>query len=120
MPLGIGLQNPPYPVLADPQDTIYAKYGVERSLWGMLNPQNWKHLDGIREGMKMDTFKNTRSGDGEATRMPAEFLIDEQGMIEQVHYHAFAMDFLPLETLLTEWLQVKPNEANENLYQLEP
>ena len=41
-------------------------------------------------------------------------------MIEQIHYHAFAMDFLPLETLLTEWSQVKPNDANENLYQLEP
>jgi peroxiredoxin len=109
MPLGIGLQNPPYPVLADPKDTIYAKYGVERSLWGMFSPQNWKHLDGVREGTKMETFKNTRSGEGEATRMPAEFLINERGIIEQVHYHAFAMDFLPLEDLFGDWLHLQPD-----------
>jgi peroxiredoxin len=105
LPLGIGKQNPPYPVLADPQDIIYAKYGVERSLWGMLSPQNWKNMGGIIEGTKMDTFR--AAAEGEATRMPAEFFIDEQGYIEQVHYHAFATDFLPLDTLLTDWLKIQ-------------
>ncbi len=105
LPLGIGKQNPPYPVLADPQDIIYTKYGVERSLWGMLSPQNWKNMGGIIEGTKMDTFR--AAAEGEATRMPAEFFINEQGYIEQVHYHAFATDFLPLETLLSDWLNLK-------------
>jgi peroxiredoxin len=105
LPLGIGKQTPPYPVLADPQDLIYAKYGVERSLWGMLSPQNWKNMNGIIEGTKMESFRT--ASEGEATRMPAEFLINEQGIIEQAHYHAFATDFLPLETLLTDWLKIK-------------
>ncbi len=105
LPLGIGKQNPPYPVLADPQDTIYAKYGVERSLWGLLSPKNWQNMDSVKEGTKMETFRP--NGDGEVTRMPAEFLINEEGYIEQAHYHAFATDFLPLETLLTDWLKIR-------------
>ncbi|MEY4530131.1 MAG: hypothetical protein RLZZ156_852 [Deinococcota bacterium] len=105
LPLGIGKQKPPYPVLADPQDIIYAKYGVERSLWGMLSPQNWKNMGGIIEGTKMDTFRT--AAEGEATRMPAEFFINERGHIEQVHYHAFATDFLPLDTLLSDWLHLE-------------
>jgi peroxiredoxin len=105
LPLGIGKQQPPYPVLADPKDIIYAKYGVERSLWGMLSPQNWKNMNKIIEGTKMETFRT--AAEGEATRMPAEFFINEQGYIEQVHYHAFATDFLPLDTLLTDWLNLK-------------
>jgi peroxiredoxin len=105
MPLGIGMQNPPYPVLADPKDTTYAEYGVERSLWGMLTPQNWKNMAGIIEGSKMESFR--AAGEGEATRMPAEFLIDEHGRIEHVHYHAFATDFLPLDVLFSDWLKIK-------------
>jgi peroxiredoxin len=105
MPLGIGMQNPPYPVLADPKDTVYAEYGVERSLWGLLSPQNWKNMAGVIEGSKMESFR--AAGEGEATRMPAEFLIDENGRIEQVHYHAFATDFLPLDVLFSDWLKIK-------------
>jgi peroxiredoxin len=105
MPLGIGMQNPPYPVLADPKDAVYAEYGVERSLWGLLSPQNWKNMPGVIEGSKMESFR--AAGEGEATRMPAEFLIDENGRIEQVHYHAFATDFLPLDVLFSDWLKIK-------------
>jgi peroxiredoxin len=105
MPLGIGMQNPPYPVLADPKDAVYAEYGVERSLWGLLSPQNWKNMPGVIEGSKMESFR--AAGEGEATRMPAEFLIDEHGRIEQVHYHAFATDFLPLDVLFSDWLKIK-------------
>lgn len=107
---GIGKQNPPFAVLADWQDEVYEWYGVGRSLWGLINPANFKHLDKIREGFRMETIGG--GPDGEVTRMPAEFLIDEQGYIEQLHYHSFAMDFLPIETLVLDWLKLE-SESND-------
>jgi peroxiredoxin len=99
---GIGKQNPPYPILADPKDTVYALYGVERSLRGILNPKN---LPVAREGIKMETY--VRKGEGEITRMPAEILVGPDGRVLRVHYQAFAADFLPLETLMEDWLGLR-------------
>jgi peroxiredoxin len=106
LPNGVGKQNPPYPCLADPKDRVYAQYGVERSLLGIMTMKN---MAAIKEGMAVrDAFDMTANGmDGEVTRMPAEFLISPDGVIERTHYHAFAADFLPMDTLMSDWLGLR-------------
>jgi alkyl hydroperoxide reductase subunit AhpC len=106
LPLGVGKQNPPYPCLADPKDRVYAQYGVERSLLGILSAKN---MPAIKEGLAVrDAFGMSANGtDGEVTRMPAEFLISPDGVIERTHYHAFAADFLPMDNLMSDWLGLR-------------
>lgn len=98
--LGIGRQRPPYPVLADPDDHTYARYGLTHSLRGTLDPRN---LGTIMQGFAMMGEAALKS-DGELLRMPAEFLIGPDGMIERAHYTAFGADFLPLEDVIA-WSQ---------------
>jgi peroxiredoxin len=109
LPLGVGKQNPPYPCLSDPKDRVYAQYGVERSLLGILSAKN---MPAIKEGLAVrDAFSMSANGtDGEVTRMPAEFLISPDGVIERTHYHAFAADFLPMDNLMSDWLGLRTSD----------
>jgi peroxiredoxin len=111
LPDGVGKQNPPYPCLADPADRVYGLYGVERSLLGILSMKN---LPAIREGLAVrNAFNMSANGtDGEVTRMPAEFLISPEGVIERTHYHAYAADFLPMDTLMGDWLGLRSADFN--------
>ncbi|MBZ9751716.1 redoxin domain-containing protein [Deinococcus sp. HMF7604] len=93
---GIGKQQPPYAVLADPADTTYARYGLTFSLAGTLDPRN---LSTMSKGFRMMGLSALKS-DGELFRMPAEFLIGKDGRIERVHYSAYGADFLPIEEVL--------------------
>lgn len=95
---GIGQLTPPYPVLSDPSDTVYDSYGVQRSLLGALDSRN---MPTIRQGLAMVGLGGLKT-DGEFTRMPAEFLLDEQGRIVHAHYNAYGSDFMPTERVL-DW-----------------
>ncbi|GAA4015463.1 hypothetical protein GCM10022631_29430 [Deinococcus rubellus] len=96
--LGIGKLRPPYPVLADPLDETYDRYGLNHSLRGFLDLRN---LPTALSGLKMMGAAALKD-DGELTRMPAEFLIGEDGRIETAHYNAYGADWLPMERLL-DW-----------------
>jgi peroxiredoxin len=95
---GIGTLRPPYPVLADPQDRTYNQYGLEMSLRGTLDARN---LSTALQGIKMMGSKALKS-DGELLRMPAEFLIGPDGIIEEAHYNSYGSDWLPMERVI-EW-----------------
>jgi peroxiredoxin len=90
----VGKQKPPFPILADPDDAIHTLYGTNRSLFGLLDPRAMpKWLEGYRLGIKHG------STDGEATRMPADFLIGTDLRIEAALYGANAAEHIGIADL---------------------
>jgi len=77
----VGQQHPPFPLVTDPEEKLYKLYGLEHSLMAMLNPYNILTASkafaaGFYPG-KME---------GTITRIPADFLIDENGIVQTVFY----------------------------------
>ncbi|CAM4053584.1 peroxiredoxin-like family protein [Deinococcus marmoris] len=107
---GIGRQRPPYPVLADPHDETYDRYGLRMSLGGTLDPRN---LSTMIQGFRM-MGASALKDDGELLRMPAEFLIGADGVIETAHYNSYGSDWLPLERVLAWADQQKPGSSKLN------
>lgn len=90
----VGRQKPPFPLLADPDDSIHELYGTRRSLLGFMNPlaiPAW--LEGLRLGIPHG------STDGETTRMPADFLLGPNLKLEQVLYGSNASEHIPLDEI---------------------
>ncbi len=90
----VGRQKPPFPLLADPDDAIHALYGTNRSLLGLLDPRampQW--LTGYRLGIQHG------STDGEATRMPADFLIGTDLRVDAALYGANAAEHVSIPDL---------------------
>lgn len=91
----VGKQQPPFPLLADPHSTLYQLYRLETSVKGLLS------LDNAKAG-----FQAARLGflpgmaDGPLSRLPADFLIDEQGMLVQCHYSTRAGEHIDWATVL--------------------
>ena len=93
----VGRLLPPFPLLADPDAKVHNSYKLSKSFFGLMSPKNMALM---RRGMKMEgtavKMKN------KFLTMPAEFLINPDLSIYKAHYHAYAADFLPLETVF-EW-----------------
>ncbi len=98
---GVAHQNPPFPLIADPENELYNLYGVEISKLLMLeeyvNPL--KAVRVIRDSMIAVFGKGFRPGkiDGPIARMPADFLIRPDLTIEQAHYGTYVSDHLRFE-----------------------
>ncbi|MGY2892360.1 peroxiredoxin-like family protein [Deinococcus sp. UYEF24] len=93
---GVGRLRPPYPVLADPHDETYGRYGLGFSLAGTLDLRN---LPTLIQGAKMMGAAAMKS-DGEFLRMPAEFLIGSDGRIQVAHYNSYGSEWLGAEQVL--------------------
>lgn len=87
--------------IADQNAELYKYYGVQKSwfqfLIGFLK-------EGAKKGMKgMKLFKGGIKGmpipDSSFSRIPADFLIDEQGKIIEAHYGEHFGDELPIERI---------------------
>lgn len=90
----------PIPLIGDPEKLIYKQYQVEASLFGMLKtfiaPNTFKLIE---ESKKLNLPKEE---DKAATKslMPADFLIDENFVIQQAYYGQNMADHIPLEAIL--------------------
>lgn len=94
----LGEQNAPFPIVCDPEEELYKLYGLEASLAGYLAPANLPVLASA-------TMKGYMHGaiHGTVTRMPADFLIDEQGIIRDLSYARIAsegLDFARVDAFL--------------------
>lgn len=85
----------PFPILADEDNVYYRAFAIERSLAGMLKAAVLRFpavLDGVLvKGYLPTGFK------GRLDTLPADFLIDERGIIRQAYYAADIGDHLPIE-----------------------
>lgn len=89
----------PFPVVADPLFTLYARYGVGSSWLGLT-------ASAILPSFYVAFARAMRFGfwggaiDGEAARMPADFLISSDRTVRAAHYGRTIGDHLSLDEVL--------------------
>lgn len=94
----------PFAAIADPDRTLYARFGVESSPKANLHPRAWTAplrwqswavvWQGLRAGGKLGLGGESMLG------LPADFLIDTGGRIVAVHYGSHANDQWSVDDLL--------------------
>lgn len=86
----------PFPIIADEDNKYYREYGIEHSVLGVLKGMFLRMptlLKGMSKGYIPTTIK------GSMTTMPADFLIDREGIIQVAHYGEDEGDHLPFDTV---------------------
>lgn len=84
----------PFPILADDSNLYYKKYGIEHSLSGVFKGM-FLRMPRLIRAMLMGYVPTTIKGS--MTTMPADFLIDRNGIIQVAHYGNDEGDHLPFE-----------------------
>jgi peroxiredoxin len=87
----------PFPILADPKRTYYQAYGIEKSLVGVFAGM-FKRMPALLRAMFVKGYWPT-SPNGSLTSMPADFLIDETGIIRVAYYGRDEGDHLPFDRI---------------------
>jgi peroxiredoxin len=97
----VGRQNSPFPIVADPDRTIYRLYGVESSWIGFFAAGVTKLPHLIQA-----TVKGFRPGkmEGQIALVPADFLIGPDQTIQTAYYGHDIGDHLPIKAI-DSWLQ---------------
>lgn len=89
----------PIPLISDPEKTWYTIYGVEHSVL----KSTLSHLTSILQTAIRAKLKglpvHTMEGKESINTIPAEFLIDERGIIQKVHYARGLNDRMKLEMI---------------------
>ena len=86
----------PFPIIADPDMSLYELYGVEKSLAGV--GRGLLRLGDVIKMISGGMFQ-IKPYDVTAASMPANFLIDPQGIIQTAYYGKDIGDHLPLEVV---------------------
>ncbi|WP_046244329.1 redoxin domain-containing protein [Hymenobacter terrenus] len=93
-------EQPVYPILIpNPNQSLYQLYGVERSMGKLLKGILLHGGFSKIKASKALTAKLPKQ-DGNADRVGADFLIDEQGRIVRAHYAAYVGDDLPVSEII--------------------
>jgi len=103
----VGQQDPPFPIIADPEKTLYARYGIEASGWAVARAAVRRMGDAARAVAMGFTPKDI---DGDKDLIPGDFLIDAEGIVRIAYYGRDIGDHLPLERIET-WLDVAGPEG---------
>jgi thioredoxin-dependent peroxiredoxin len=85
----------PIPIIADPDLVLYEQYGIEKSKvkvsTSMFKTGFLRGFTAAKQlGVKIDTQEK------ENFTLPADFLINEEGKIVQIHYGSSVQDNIPL------------------------
>lgn len=89
----------PFHFVSDPENILYRLYSVERSWSKVLSGVVRGTLGKVSAGNKL--FRRPMVQDGHLNTIPAEFLIDESGLVISSHYGAFVGDHLPVQEVLS-------------------
>ena len=84
----------PFPVVADPLGLTYIQYAVQKSFKGVVKGM-FKRLPSLIKVMLGSTYRFGKP-DGSLTRIPADFIIDENGIILDAYYGKDASDNIPI------------------------
>ncbi|MBI5460941.1 MAG: AhpC/TSA family protein [Gammaproteobacteria bacterium] len=85
----------PFPILADETNAYYRAFAIERSIVGMFKAA-FLRFPSVLRAMLLKGFLPS-SFQGRLTTLPAEFLVDEQGVIREAYYGKDIGDHLPFE-----------------------
>ena len=92
--LGVGTQDPPFPIIPDPELEHYEAYGVHARFAAMFYPRVMlRAMRSIAEG-----FFSLRM-DGPKAMVPADFLIDPEGLVWRAYYGDAISDHVPFEVV---------------------
>ena len=84
----------PFRMVADPQGIAYEKFFVGTSMWGKLKAM-MLHPIAMIKGMNLVGLRSISTGN----LMPADFLIDERGVVVETYYGEDASDHIPMERI---------------------
>ena len=85
--------NPPFAVVADPALDLYGRYGVESGLTAALRANViGKTVEAARAGFSLGALT---AKDGGALRIPADFIVDRDGLIRTARYGVDVADSIP-------------------------
>ena len=90
-------RSPPFAVIADPTDSLYTLYNVERSWLGTLRARLTRgsmYREAARRKVGANTVKQVFGAGRGVNRMPADFLIGPDLRIATAYYGRDAGDFL--------------------------
>jgi len=102
--------NAPFPILADDDKTYYMKYGVEQSVLGFFNGMIMR-LPTLLKGMFVKGYLPNLFTGG-LTIMPADFLVDREGIIQEAYYGKDEGDHLEFETIKKFSLKVSQSHSD--------
>ncbi len=86
----------PFPILADEKNKYYKAYGIEQSFLGMIKGMILRMptlLKGMTKGYLPFIIK------GSMMTMPADFLVDREGIIQDAYYGRDEGDHLPFDAV---------------------
>lgn len=89
----VGSQQAPFPLIADPEQRLYAAYGVGHSWSGFLKAWATRLPEIGRATLGLGFLPGTVEGG--IHRVPADFLIDRDGTLAVAHYGRDIGDHLP-------------------------
>ena len=85
-------------MIPNPDSSLYKKYELERSKWGLIKFLFFGGgLSKAMQGKKL--YKNKVEMDGHTDRLEAEFLIDASGKVVNAHYNKIQGDYLPVDVI---------------------
>ena len=89
----------PVPLLADPEKELYNAYGLEKSSLKSTLSHLKSYLPTALEAKKVGVPNHYMSGDESFSSLPAEFLIDVDGIIRELHYSDSLTDRMQVEEI---------------------
>ncbi len=84
----------PFRMVADPEGNAHQAFSVSSSMWGKIKAMMLR-MPAMMSGMRMVGMRGMATGN----LMPADFLIDEQGMVVETYYGKDAGDHIPMERI---------------------
>ncbi|MEI7802248.1 MAG: redoxin domain-containing protein [Bacteroidota bacterium] len=91
----------PFVMVPDPMQQFYKQFKIQKSwlktIIGRFTHYQQKHAPGKK------LFKGNYSRDGHLNRIGADFLIDENGIIQKAYYGKYVGDHLPVEEIV-KWV----------------
>jgi thioredoxin-dependent peroxiredoxin len=84
----------PFALLADADNVYYRRFGVERSVWGVIKGLVLR-LPRVLHAVFIKGFI-PRAIQGNITTMPLNILVDENGRVQYAHYGRDEGDHIPL------------------------
>jgi peroxiredoxin Q/BCP len=93
-----GKHEAPFPVLADADNRYYKLYGIRHSLFGVMKGMLLR-MPSLLYAMFIKGYMPLTIK-GSMTTMPADFLVDAQGIIQTAYYGRDEGDHLPFDKIM--------------------
>ncbi|MFB9331119.1 redoxin domain-containing protein [Paenibacillus aurantiacus] len=95
----VGTQDAPFPLVADPTAVLYDLYGIETSEEKMEATLADPRTKAFIAGAAAAGYELTHEKDANFHRIPADLLINEDGIVQVAHYSQLVTDHLEIAVI---------------------